>query len=44
MAPIIVKYSGSPAVSYVVAIILLVAVGWAILRSKKRAVPFEKPA
>jgi K(+)-stimulated pyrophosphate-energized sodium pump len=44
MAPIIVKYSGSPAVSYVVAVILLAGVGWAILRSKKRAVPFEKTA
>jgi K(+)-stimulated pyrophosphate-energized sodium pump len=44
MAPIIVKYSNSPVVSYVVGFILLVAVGWAILRSKKRAVPIEKPA
>lgn len=44
MAPIIVKYSQTPAVSYGVAFVLLVAVGWAILRSKKRAVPFEKPA
>jgi K(+)-stimulated pyrophosphate-energized sodium pump len=44
MAPIIVKYSESPVVSYVVAFVLLVGVGWAILRSKKRAVPFEKTA
>ncbi len=44
MAPIIVKYSQNAAVSYVVGFVLLVAVGWAILRSKKRAVPFEEPA
>jgi K(+)-stimulated pyrophosphate-energized sodium pump len=44
MAPIIVKYSHTPAVSYVVAFVLLVAVGWAIMRSKKRTVPFEKTA
>lgn len=44
MAPIIVKYSHSPVVSYLIAAVLLVAVGWAILRSKKRVAPLEKPA
>jgi K(+)-stimulated pyrophosphate-energized sodium pump len=44
MAPIIVKYSQTPAVSYVVALLLLVAVGWAILRSKKRAAPLQDAA
>jgi K(+)-stimulated pyrophosphate-energized sodium pump len=44
MAPIIVKYSQTQAVSYVVGFLLLVAVGWAIMRSKKRAVPFENPS
>jgi K(+)-stimulated pyrophosphate-energized sodium pump len=42
MAPIIVKYSQTPIVSYIVAAVLLVAVGWAILRSKKRVAPLEK--
>ncbi len=42
MAPIIVKYSQTAAVSYVIGFLLLVAVGWAIMRSKKRAVPFEE--
>src|SRR5512143_1894357 len=37
MAPVIVKYSSSPAGSYLVALVLLVAVGWAIFRSKKAA-------
>src|SRR5512136_545983 len=35
MAPVIVKYSQSPVGSYAVAAILLVAIGWAILKSKK---------
>ncbi len=37
MAPVIVKYSESPVISYVVAAIFLVAVGWAIRMSKKPA-------
>jgi K(+)-stimulated pyrophosphate-energized sodium pump len=37
MAPIIVKYSQTPVASYLVAFVLLVAVGWAISRSKKAA-------
>jgi K(+)-stimulated pyrophosphate-energized sodium pump len=39
MAPVIVKYSESPLVSYLVALLFLVAIGWAILRSKKPAAP-----
>ncbi len=38
-APIIVKYSQSYTISYVVGFLLLVAVGWAISRSKKPAKP-----
>jgi K(+)-stimulated pyrophosphate-energized sodium pump len=41
-APIIVKYSQSTVVSIVVGFVLLVAVGWAILTSKKPASAFEK--
>jgi K(+)-stimulated pyrophosphate-energized sodium pump len=44
MAPIIVKYSQTPVVSYAVGFLLLAAVAWAIMRSKKRAVPFERTA
>ena len=40
-APIIVKYSQSNVVSYVVGLILLIAVGWAIFQSKKTASAFE---
>ena len=40
-APIIVKYSQSNVVSYVVGLILLIAVGWAIIQSKKTASAFE---
>jgi K(+)-stimulated pyrophosphate-energized sodium pump len=39
MAPVIVKYSESPVVSYVVGFIFLIAVGWAIAMSKKSAKP-----
>jgi K(+)-stimulated pyrophosphate-energized sodium pump len=42
MAPVIVKYSESPLVSYLVALLFLVAIGWAILRSKKPAAPAAK--
>jgi K(+)-stimulated pyrophosphate-energized sodium pump len=41
-APIIVKYSQSEVVSYGVGFLLLVAVGWAILQSKKPASTLEK--
>ncbi len=36
-APVIVKYTESPAISYIVGAVFLVAVGWAISRSKKPA-------
>jgi K(+)-stimulated pyrophosphate-energized sodium pump len=39
MAPVIVKYSESPYVSYLVALVFLAAIGWAIMRSKKPAAP-----
>jgi len=42
MAPVIVKYSNSPVGSYLVALVLLVAIGWAISRSKKAAQVVEK--
>jgi K(+)-stimulated pyrophosphate-energized sodium pump len=42
MAPVIVKYSQSHVASYVVAAVLLVVVGWAIVTSKKPASPLEK--
>ncbi len=38
MAPIIVKYSQTPVASYAVAAVLLVVIGWAILKSKKKVV------
>jgi K(+)-stimulated pyrophosphate-energized sodium pump len=41
MAPVIVKYSQSPVASYLVGFVLLVAVGWAIGRSKKHASPID---
>jgi K(+)-stimulated pyrophosphate-energized sodium pump len=41
MAPVIVKYSESPVVSYVVGFIFLIAVGWAIAMSKKPTKPLE---
>jgi K(+)-stimulated pyrophosphate-energized sodium pump len=40
-APIIVKYSQTAAVSYVVGFLLLAAVGWAIATSKKPAKPLD---
>jgi K(+)-stimulated pyrophosphate-energized sodium pump len=40
-APIIVKYSQNTTVSYVVGLLLLVAVGWAIVKSKKPANPLQ---
>jgi K(+)-stimulated pyrophosphate-energized sodium pump len=43
-APIIVKYSHSVAGSVIVGIVLLVAVGWAISRSKKPANALEQKA
>jgi K(+)-stimulated pyrophosphate-energized sodium pump len=43
MAPIIVKYSHTTVGSYIIAGILLVAVGWAIFQSKKKVTPFDKP-
>ncbi len=42
MAPVIVKYSGSKVGPYLVAVVLLIAVGWAIMRSKKKAAPMEE--
>jgi K(+)-stimulated pyrophosphate-energized sodium pump len=44
MAPIIVKYSHTQVGSYIIAAVLLIAVGWAILQSKKRVTPFDKPS
>jgi K(+)-stimulated pyrophosphate-energized sodium pump len=40
-APVIVKYSETAAVSYIVGGLLLAAVGWAIFKSKKPAKPLE---
>jgi predicted ABC-type exoprotein transport system permease subunit len=40
-APIIVKYSQNTTVSYAVGLLLLVAVGWAIVTSKKPAKPLD---
>jgi len=42
MAPIIVKYSQSHLASYIIALVILVAVGWAISRSKTPAAPLDK--
>jgi K(+)-stimulated pyrophosphate-energized sodium pump len=41
MAPVIVKYSESHVVSYLVAAVFIIAIGWAILNSKKPAKPLE---
>jgi K(+)-stimulated pyrophosphate-energized sodium pump len=41
-APIIVKYSESNVASYVVGLVLLVGVGWAIIQSKKPASALKK--
>jgi K(+)-stimulated pyrophosphate-energized sodium pump len=43
-APIIVKYTQSTTVSIIVGALLLVAVGWAITRSKKSAKPLDVKA
>jgi K(+)-stimulated pyrophosphate-energized sodium pump len=40
-APIIVKYSQTTTASYIVGFLLLVAVGWAIAKSKKPAKPLD---
>ncbi len=42
MAPVIVKYSETPYVPYIIGVVLLVAVGWAISRSKKATKPLEE--
>jgi K(+)-stimulated pyrophosphate-energized sodium pump len=41
-APLIVKYSQAHLGSYIVALILLVAIGWAILQSKRPAASLDK--
>ena len=41
MAPVIVKYSSNQVVSIVVGIVFLVAVGWAIMSSKKPTKPLQ---
>jgi K(+)-stimulated pyrophosphate-energized sodium pump len=41
MAPVIVKYSHNQVASYLVGLVLLVAIGWAIATSKKPASPVE---
>jgi K(+)-stimulated pyrophosphate-energized sodium pump len=42
MAPVIVKYSQSKVAPYIVALVLIVAVGWAIATSKKPAKALDK--
>jgi len=41
-APVIVKYSQGQVGAYIVALLLLVAIGWAIMKSKRPASSLEK--